>query len=140
MVISDIMNSKTFTPTSNYLLDFLDSHISHKLEGFQKTKLSIESKKIITLLFNKIKLANENLILPSPSTITIQHGNDYDLIDENIKIHIEASKIFSFGAFKVCKEINLRIANSRKKLANNKFKLLKMDGKTSRNNKKNKIV
>ena len=85
------MNSKTFTPTTQYLLDFLDSHISHKLEGFKKTELSIESKKIITDLFNKIKLANENFILPTPSNTTNQHGNDYDLIDENVKIHIEAS-------------------------------------------------
>jgi len=91
MLISDIMNSKIFTPTSNYLLDFLDSHISHKLEGFEKTKLSIESKKIITFLFNQIKIANQNPILSDPRSTNIQFGNDYDLIDENVKTHIETS-------------------------------------------------
>jgi hypothetical protein len=57
-----------------------------------------------------------------------------------MKIHIEASNIFSFGAFRVCKEISLLIAKRRKKLAYNKFELLKMVGNISINNKKNKMV
>jgi hypothetical protein len=57
-----------------------------------------------------------------------------------MKIQIEASKIFSFGDFDVCNEINLLMAKSRKKLANNKLVLEKTDGKMSRNNRKNKMV
>jgi hypothetical protein len=57
-----------------------------------------------------------------------------------MKIHIDASNIFSFGAFKVCREINLLMARSRKKLANNKLELLNTTGKSNKNNKKNKIV
>jgi len=57
-----------------------------------------------------------------------------------MKIHIEASKIFSFGDFNVCNEINLLMAKSIKKLANNKLELEKTDGKMSRNNRKIKMV
>jgi ribosomal protein S7 len=57
-----------------------------------------------------------------------------------MKIHIEASKIFSFGDFSVCNEINLLMDKSKKKLANNIFELEKTCGKIIRNNKKNKMV
>jgi hypothetical protein len=57
-----------------------------------------------------------------------------------MKIHIEASKIFSFGAFKVCNEMSLLIAKSKKKLANNKLEWLKTDGKSIKYNKKKKMA
>mgnify|MGYP006943316260 CR=1 FL=1 len=60
--------------------------------------------------------------------------------NEAMKIHMEASKIFSFGAFNVWSEISLRIANNIKKLANNKLELLKTEGKSIKYNKKNKIA
>ena len=52
-----------------------------------------------------------------------------------IKIQKEASNIFSLEAFNDCSEINLRMANKRKKLAYNTFGLLNIPGKYKRNNK-----
>lgn len=56
------------------------------------------------------------------------------------KIHNEASNIFSFDAFKDCKEINRRSANKIKKLDKSKFVLTNTEGKKSKNKKQKNIA
>jgi len=84
------MNSvtKTLTRDSEYLVEFLETHVSHKLACFQKTKLSIESRKIIHLLFEKLADTHEKSPAITIKTTSFKTGNNYDLIDENIKQHI----------------------------------------------------
>jgi len=104
------MNSKAFIPTTKYLIDFLNTHISHKLDCFQPTKFSIKSKKILGLLFDKMIDAEETLSKISllPHKITkIPKGRDYDLLDPEIKTHIAGmsyvgnSYTFTIGSRKI---------------------------------------
>ena len=53
---------------------------------------------------------------------------------------MEASNIFSFGAFKDCNDINLRIDNNKKRFANNTFELENTAGNNIKNNMKKSIV
>jgi hypothetical protein len=83
---------KSLLPTSKYLFDFINTNISHKLECFQRIKFSNESKKIIEELFHKINEADTNfdsVKIYEKLRMTIHKGNDYELLDSNIKSHIE---------------------------------------------------
>jgi hypothetical protein len=80
--------NKLLTSDSRYLIDFLDNHISHKLEYFQKTNLSIESKKLLHKLFESISNVQIDSMLKTSET-TIQKGTNYHLIDREIKTYIE---------------------------------------------------
>jgi len=84
--------NKLLTSDSRYLIDFLDTHISHKLEHFQKTKLSIESKKLIHIIFENLSHVQMDSMLHISET-TFQKGKDYNLIDHEIKAYIEELKL-----------------------------------------------
>lgn len=85
------MTSNLFLPTTNYLIDFLDTHISHKLDCFQPTKFSPTSKKFLEELFEKMIKAEESFSktkIIEHKLNKIPHGRDYDLLDPEIKSHI----------------------------------------------------
>ena len=95
------MKSKAFIPTTRYLIDFLNTHISHKLDCFQSTKFSIESKKLLDILFDKMIAAEESfskISIVSHKITKIPHGRDYDLLDPEIKSHIN-SMSYKFNNF-----------------------------------------
>jgi hypothetical protein len=89
-----IMTSNLFLPTTNYLIDFLDTHISHKLDCFQPTKFSPTSKKFLEELFEKMIKAEESF---SKTKIIEQIGSicgDYvstDYREESLEEAIYAS-------------------------------------------------
>ena len=85
--------NKSLTTESKYLVDFIETHISHKLECFQETNLSIESKKIITILFEKIKTSQTTMKHIQPTLISMKKGTDYHLIDNDVKTHIEDTEL-----------------------------------------------
>jgi len=105
------MKTKTFIPTTQYLIDFLNTHISHKLECFQKTKFSQDSKKLLEALFNKMVEAEasfEKAKINASEMKEIPRGRDYYLLDPEIKSHItEMSYVgktytFHIGSRKIC--------------------------------------
>jgi len=87
------MPSSLFLPTTQYLLEFLDDHISHKLGCFQKTTFTSKSKQILSLLFEKMIMAEaafKKVKLTPTSITTLAKGRDYDLIDEEVRQHIQS--------------------------------------------------
>jgi len=92
------MSPQKLLPITKYLIEFLNTHISHKLAHFQKTRFSTASNQILSALFDKMILAESefsiNNILKGGSK-TIKKGNDYELIDERIKILIDQSNFVS---------------------------------------------
>ena len=53
---------------------------------------------------------------------------------------MEASNIFSFGAFNDCNDISLRNDNNKNRLANNTFEFENTAGNNIKNNKKKNMV
>jgi len=92
------MSPQKLLPITNYLIEFLNTHISHKLVHFQKTRFSTGSNQILSDLFEKMVLAESefsiNNILKGGSK-TVKRGNDYELIDGSIKILIDQSNFVS---------------------------------------------
>ena len=86
--------------------------------------------KVTVLLISALLMNSNNAHTQQDIFAEVRAGNK-----EAIKIQKEASNIFSFEAFKDCKEINLRSASKIKKLAYITFALLKIVGKNNRNNK-----
>jgi hypothetical protein len=113
------MKSKLFITTTQYLIDFLNTHISHKLDCFQYTKFSVESKKILNLLFDRMITAEKSFYktkITEKEIKTIPKGRDYHLLDEVIKTHIEKmefiGKNYSFNINSRKVKVNLICENT----------------------------
>jgi len=90
---------KKNTPVSNYLINFIYTHISHKLECFEKTRFSNESKKLLLILLNKITegdlLFNKAQINKQPIK-TMPISEYFHLLDTKIKTHIQNMKYIGY--------------------------------------------
>jgi len=91
------MNNKkiisSLKPVSKYLLEFIDTNLSHKVNCFQKTRFSPEIMNFFHLLFEKMIFANQEFKKSNVTKITNSSlqlkGHDYHLIDEEVRHHIE---------------------------------------------------
>jgi hypothetical protein len=116
------MSSPLFLPKTKYLLEFLNIHISHKLQCFQKTKFSSQSKRILSLLFEKM-IEAEALFAQSKSKFvkkslkTIPMGKDFELIDDEVKRHIKSMQAnllgFSYSFMIHSRKVNVFLVSEK---------------------------
>jgi hypothetical protein len=92
-------NLKSLHPISKYLMDFLDTNITHKLGCFQKTKFSSDTVNMFYFLYEKMILANQEFAAIKIDTTPLHSfakGNDHDIIEERIKAHIKNANLSGY--------------------------------------------
>jgi len=107
-------NLKSLLPVSNYLIDFIDTNISHKLGCFQKTKFSTDTINMFYLLYEKIIIGKQEYSktkIDKKHLTNITKGHDYNIIEDRIRSHIESANltgyIYSFNINNRSIDINI---------------------------------
>ena len=89
-----------FTPTTRYLLEFMNTHIYHKLGCFQKTKFSNNSKKLLEIIFENLNVASlsfKKTKMVTHKLTKIPISANFELLDFKIKEHIENMEHIGFS-------------------------------------------
>ena len=90
---------KSLQPVSTYLIDFLDTNISHKIGCFQKTKFSTDTENMFYILYEKMILAKQEFKKTKFDINPLQNfarGNDHEIIHEKIKTHIKTANLTGY--------------------------------------------
>ena len=75
---------------TKYLIDFLDTHISHKLTTFDKTRFSNSSKELLKQLFNNMIIGEKDIPDIKYSDFDdLKTGEYYHLMQNKVKQHID---------------------------------------------------
>jgi len=92
-------NLKSLQPISEYLIDFLDTNISHRIGCFKKTNFSEDTDDMFYSLYEKMILAKKDFkktkIIITPLD-TFTKGNNHDIIEERIRSHIKTANLFGY--------------------------------------------